>query len=60
VSRFQEPNLLQQKDVWAAKLHEMDRHVILVGYDDMEPLSGITLKVISRAKLRMEDRDNRY
>lgn len=54
VRRLQEPNLLQQKEVWAGKLHERDRHVILVGYDDMEPLSGITLKLRAfRAMLRI-------
>jgi trehalose-6-phosphate synthase len=51
---LQENNLLQQKAVWAAKLRELDKHVVLVGYDDMEPLSGITLKLRAfRAMLRL-------
>jgi len=54
VRRLQEPNVLQQKHVWAGKLRELDKHVVLVGYDDMEPMSGITLKLRAfRAMLRL-------
>ena len=54
VRRLHEPQLLLQKEVWANKLRDMQRHVVLVGYDDMEPLSGITLKLRAfRAMLRI-------
>ncbi|EKX53322.1 hypothetical protein GUITHDRAFT_101025 [Guillardia theta CCMP2712] len=43
--RLQEERVLTESDFWAEKFRRMKKQVILVGYDDMEPLSGITLKL---------------
>ena len=31
--------------MWAGKLREQEKEVVLVGYDDMEPLSGLVSAV---------------
>lgn len=43
--RLQEERVLTEGDAWSQKFKDMNKKILLVGYDDMEPLSGITLKL---------------
>jgi len=43
--RVQEDSVRVEREAWTAKFRGLKKTVILVGYDDMEPLSGITLKL---------------
>jgi hypothetical protein len=37
--------VVQEQAAWRARFEGMGKSVVLVGYDDMEPLSGLTLKL---------------
>ncbi|EKX36313.1 hypothetical protein GUITHDRAFT_145880 [Guillardia theta CCMP2712] len=43
--RLKEPQVSQELENWKAKFAESGKQVILCGYDDLEPLTGITLKL---------------
>jgi trehalose-6-phosphate synthase len=43
--RLREDRVLQEQAAWRARFDAMGKAVVLVGYDDMEPLSGLTLKL---------------
>mmetsp|Transcript_6799 Transcript_6799/g.21261 ORF Transcript_6799/g.21261 Transcript_6799/m.21261 type:complete len:827 (-) Transcript_6799:67-2547(-) len=44
-ARLEEERLAQEQEAWRARLAGMGRSVVLVAYDDLEPLAGITLKL---------------
>ena len=43
--RLREDRVLQEQAAWRARFDGLGKSVVLVGYDDMEPLSGLTLKL---------------
>jgi hypothetical protein len=43
--RLREDRVEQEQAAWRARFEALGKSVVLVGYDDMEPLSGLTLKL---------------
>eukprot|EP00291_Cryptomonas_curvata_P000617 CAMPEP_0172180098 /NCGR_PEP_ID=MMETSP1050-20130122/17009_1 /TAXON_ID=233186 /ORGANISM="Cryptomonas curvata, Strain CCAP979/52" /LENGTH=1103 /DNA_ID=CAMNT_0012853103 /DNA_START=233 /DNA_END=3544 /DNA_ORIENTATION=+ len=43
--RLREDRVVQEQAAWRARFEGLGKSVVLVGYDDMEPLSGLTLKL---------------
>jgi len=43
--RLSEERVREEFEKWIGYFQQLKRQVVLVGYDDMEPLSGITLKL---------------
>jgi len=50
-TRLQEDKVLEQQKLWRDQFAAMGRSVIILGYDDMEPLSGINLKLNALQRL---------
>ena len=45
IKRLKEDSVAVQQGLWREQFKKMGRQVVIVGYDDLEPLSGITLKL---------------